>query len=116
MPLYEYECKKCGHRFEKIQKFSDPMLKKCPECGGKIEQMISAPAIQFKGSGWYVNDYAKKPTSSATSGKNGSEGGAAESVKAEASEGKSDSKPESKPETESKSKSDHGPKKAHSKK
>jgi|SRR5216684_19453 putative FmdB family regulatory protein len=60
MPLYEYECEKCGHRFEKIQKFSDKMLKKCPECGGRIEQMISAPAVQFKGSGWYVTDYANK--------------------------------------------------------
>ena len=60
MPLYEYECEKCGHRFEKIQKFSDKMVKKCPECGGQVEQMISAPAVQFKGSGWYVTDYAKK--------------------------------------------------------
>lgn len=60
MPLYEYQCKKCGHRFEKIQKFSDKMVKKCPECGGQVEQMISAPAVQFKGSGWYVTDYAKK--------------------------------------------------------
>lgn len=60
MPLYEYECEKCGHRFEKIQKFSDRMVKKCPECGGKVEQMISAPAVQFKGSGWYVTDYANK--------------------------------------------------------
>ena len=49
MPLYEYQCEKCGHRFEKIQKFSDKMVKKCPECGGKVEQMISAPAVQFKG-------------------------------------------------------------------
>ena len=97
MPLYEYQCQKCGHRFEKIQKFSDPILKKCPECGGKIEQMISAPAIQFKGSGWYVNDYAKKP-SPASSGKNGNE-----SVKAESSEGKSS---ESKSETKSDSKSE----------
>ena len=63
MPLYEYECKKCGHRFEKIQKFSDRMVKKCPECGGQVEQMISAPAVQFKGSGWYVTDYAKKSSS-----------------------------------------------------
>ncbi|HEX3741904.1 MAG TPA: zinc ribbon domain-containing protein [Terriglobales bacterium] len=70
MPLYEYECKKCGHRFERIQKFSDPMVKKCPECGGKVEQMISAPAVQFKGSGWYVTDYAKRsgPSSSSDSG------------------------------------------------
>ena len=60
MPLYEYQCTKCGHRFEKIQKFSDKMIKKCPECGGPVEQMVSAPAVQFKGSGWYVTDYAKK--------------------------------------------------------
>jgi putative FmdB family regulatory protein len=60
MPLYEYQCKKCGHRFEKIQKFSDKPVKKCPQCGGSVEQTISAPAVQFKGSGWYVTDYAKK--------------------------------------------------------
>jgi putative FmdB family regulatory protein len=60
MPLYEYQCTKCGHRFEKIQKFSDKKIKKCPECGGPVEQVISAPAVQFKGSGWYVTDYAKK--------------------------------------------------------
>ena len=64
MPLYEYECKKCHHRFEKIQKFSDPHVKKCPECGGPVEQVISAPAVQFKGSGWYVTDYAKSHTPS----------------------------------------------------
>jgi putative FmdB family regulatory protein len=72
MPLYEYECKKCHHRFERIQKFSDPHVKKCPECGGPIEQVISAPAVQFKGSGWYVTDYAKKSsTGSASSSSNG---------------------------------------------
>jgi putative FmdB family regulatory protein len=64
MPLYEYLCKKCGHRFEEIKKFSDKQPKKCPECGGVIEQVISAPAVQFKGSGWYVTDYAKKSSSS----------------------------------------------------
>jgi putative FmdB family regulatory protein len=68
MPLYEYECKKCGHRFEKIQLYSDKMVKKCPECGGQVEQMISAPAVQFKGSGWYVTDYAKKSSSPGGSG------------------------------------------------
>jgi len=67
MPLYEYQCKKCGHRFEKIQKFSDKPIKKCPECGGLVEQTISAPAVQFKGSGWYVTDYAKKGSSSGSS-------------------------------------------------
>jgi putative FmdB family regulatory protein len=72
MPLYEYKCKKCGHQFEKIQKFSDKMVKKCPECGGVVEQMISAPAVQFKGSGWYVTDYAKKSSSPGSSGESGS--------------------------------------------
>ena len=66
MPLYEYQCTKCGHRFEKIQKFSDKKIKKCPECGGAVEQVISAPAVQFKGSGWYVTDYAKKSHTSST--------------------------------------------------
>ncbi len=60
MPIYEYVCKKCHHKFEKIQKFSDPKIRKCPECGGKVEQAIHAPAVQFKGAGWYVTDYAKK--------------------------------------------------------
>src|ERR1700687_4584650 len=65
MPNYEYLCKNCGHRFEQIRKFSDKPLRKCPECGGVIEQVISAPAVQFKGSGWYVTDYAKKGAASA---------------------------------------------------
>jgi putative FmdB family regulatory protein len=67
MPLYEYLCKKCGHRFEEIRKFSDKELTKCPKCGGVIEQVISAPAVQFKGSGWYVTDYAKKGSGSSGS-------------------------------------------------
>ena len=78
MPLYEYQCKKCGHRFEKIQKFSDRPVKKCPQCGGPVEQTISAPAVQFKGSGWYVTDYAKKSTAPASS-----DGGSKESKKEE---------------------------------
>ena len=60
MPLYEYQCKKCGHRFERIRKFSDPPLRKCPECGGAVEQLLSRSAVHFKGSGWYVSDYARK--------------------------------------------------------
>ena len=60
MPLYEYRCKKCGHQFEKIQSFTAPDEKECPVCKGEVERLISAPAIQFKGSGWYVNDYAGK--------------------------------------------------------
>jgi putative FmdB family regulatory protein len=61
VPIYEYECKKCKHRFERIQKFSDPPIKKCPSCnGGRVEKLLSPPAVHFKGSGWYVTDYARK--------------------------------------------------------
>ena len=59
MPLYEYLCASCGHRFERIQKFSDAPITECPSCGGKVDKQVSSPAIQFKGAGWYVNDYAK---------------------------------------------------------
>ncbi len=95
MPLYEYQCKKCHHRFEKIQKFSDSHVKKCPECGGPIEQLVSAPAVRFKGSGWYVTDYAKKPA-----------GGSASSSESKSDSGKeSDAKKDSKPKAESDSNS-----------
>jgi putative FmdB family regulatory protein len=67
MPLYEYLCKKCGHRFEEIRKFSDKQLKKCPECGGLIEQVITAPSVQFKGSGFYQTDYKRTGSGSAGS-------------------------------------------------
>lgn len=60
MPLYEYKCLKCGRTTEKIEPVSGPHLKKCPHCSGKVEQMLAPPAIQFKGSGWYVTDYAGK--------------------------------------------------------
>jgi len=59
MPLYEYECSACGHQFEVIRKFSDPPEDKCPKCGGPVHKLQSAPAFQFKGTGWYVTDYAK---------------------------------------------------------
>jgi putative FmdB family regulatory protein len=94
MPLYEYQCKKCHHRFEKIQKFSDSHVKKCPECGGPIEQLVSAPAVRFKGSGWYVTDYAKKPA-----------GGSAASS---SSDSKSDSGKESEAKKDSKPKAESG--------
>lgn len=62
MPLYEYKCVKCGHRFEKIESVSASDKKKCPKCGARAERLLAAPAIQFKGTGWYVTDYAgKKP-------------------------------------------------------
>ena len=60
MPLYEYECDSCGNRFEKIQKFSDPLVDICPTCGKSVHKLMSSPAIQFKGSGFYITDYAKK--------------------------------------------------------
>ena len=60
MPIYEYKCKKCGSILEILQKLNDPPLEKCPECGGLLKKVISPPAIQFKGSGWYVTDYARK--------------------------------------------------------
>jgi putative FmdB family regulatory protein len=107
MPLYEYECKKCGHRFERIQRFSDPMVKKCPECSGKVEQMISAPAVQFKGSGWYVTDYAKKGSGSGSSSESKSDSdGKGDSSKDSGSKDKdSGTKKESKAKAESGSKS-----------
>jgi putative FmdB family regulatory protein len=90
MPLYEYQCTKCKHRFEKIQKFSDPEIKKCPECGAKVEKLLSAPAVQFKGSGWYVTDYANKGGSSSKSESSES----SSSSSASSGDGaKSDSKP-----------------------
>ena len=65
MPLYEYQCKSCHTTTERIQKFSDPPLTTCPHCGGELEQLLSAPAVQFKGGGWYVTDYARKGSGSA---------------------------------------------------
>ena len=66
LPLYEYQCGKCGATIEKIQKFSDVPLEKCEKCGGRLERLISSSAIQFKGSGWYVTDYPRKSSSTAS--------------------------------------------------
>jgi putative FmdB family regulatory protein len=74
VPLYEYQCTKCEYRFERIQKFSDPPVSECPRCAGTVSQLLSAPAIQFKGSGWYVTDYAKKSGSPSTASGNGNNG------------------------------------------
>ena len=86
MPLYEYLCDECGHQFEHIQKFSDALVEKCPKCGGSVHKLQSAPAIQFKGSGFYITDYAKKEHTAAAKADSAdggstdakSEGGAAE--------------------------------------
>jgi len=86
MPLYEYECEACHNRFERIQKFSDPPIDTCPACGkGPVRKLLSSPAIQFKGSGWYITDYAKK--SSSESGSKASSGSSGDKK----SEGKSES-------------------------
>lgn len=81
LPLYEYQCKSCHSLTERIQKFSDPPLTVCPHCGGELEQCITAPAVQFKGAGWYVTDYAKKsgPGSGSSSGKHSSDSGSSSS-------------------------------------
>ena len=103
MPLYEFECEDCKTRFERIQKFTDPNPDVCPSCGkGHIRRMLSSPAIQFKGSGFYITDYAKKSSSEASSGsksasgdKSGGDSGSSSSgsdAKSEKSETKSESK------------------------
>jgi putative FmdB family regulatory protein len=100
MPLYEYECDACRHRFEKIQKFSDPPVDTCPVCGGPVHKLLSSPAIQFKGSGWYITDYARKEASAA------GKGDKAESPSGESkTDAKSESKAESKTETKTETKS-----------
>ena len=79
MPLYEYQCARCG-RFEVIRKFSDPPLTACPTCGGEIQKLASAPAIQFKGTGWYITDYARKATGGEAAGKSKTEGDSSSSA------------------------------------
>ena len=80
MPLYEYECKQCKRHTEKIQKFSDPEITECPYCGGVLERVVSAPAIAFKGGGWFKDGYGNaKPSASKSDGKSESGGSAASS-------------------------------------
>ena len=98
MPLYEYECEACAHRFERIQKFSDPPIDVCPKCGAKVRKLISSPAIQFKGSGFYITDYPKSGSDRASGSK----------AEAKSADGKSsDSKSSDSKSSESKS-SDSG--------
>jgi putative FmdB family regulatory protein len=89
LPLYEYQCKKCHSLTERIQKFSDRPLTACPHCGGELEQLISAPAIRFKGSGWYETDYAKKSSKGASANGNGSSSSSSGEGKAESSKSES---------------------------
>ena len=133
MPLYEYECESCGRRFERIQKFSDPPPATCPNCGGPVRKLFSSPAIQFKGSGFYITDYARAGKSAEGGGEGagsdkastdkpdsakGNEAGAATPASTKTDSSKSDSstgesskpaaspKPESTPKTSGKSGSD----------
>src|SRR5262245_52655463 len=108
MPLYEYECDACHHRFEVIQKFSDPPIESCPKCGSAVQKLLSSPAIQFKGSGWYITDYARAGKSDSGDAKKGdakTEGTSGEAKSdGKPPEAKGESKPESKAETKSESK------------
>ena len=101
MPIYEYKCHQCGQKFEVRQRISEEPLKVHAECGGEVEQVISAPALHFKGTGWYVTDYAKNgksPSTATSEGKSDTK-----------SESKSDSASESKTETKAETKSEASP-------
>jgi len=91
VPLYEYQCKSCHTNTERIQKFSDPPLTECPHCGGEMEQLLSAPAVQFKGAGWYVTDYARKSSGGSSGGGTKDRPAAADSVTKSSSEAGSSS-------------------------
>lgn len=97
MPLYEYKCSRCGDVFEVMQKFADAPLKVHESCGGAVERLLSAPALQFKGSGWYVTDYAKG------NGKSPANGSAKSESKSESKESKGESKTDKKSESSSSS-------------
>jgi len=122
MPLYEYICESCGRTLEAIQSYSEPLLTLCDRCGGPLRKLLSAPAVQFKGSGWYVSDYGKAGSDVAkkhdagegTAGSSSSESKGEKSEpkgdKGESkSEAKSESKAESKSETKSETKSESKP-------
>lgn len=117
MPLYEYECDANGHRFEVIQKYSDPPPAACPKCGGTVHKLFSSPAIQFKGSGFYITDYARAGKSDGGNGQpakgsgttsESAEGapGKSDTASSESNPAKSDAKSDTKSETKSETKSD----------
>jgi putative FmdB family regulatory protein len=92
LPLYEYKCVRCGHRFERIESVSASEVKKCPSCGGRAERQLAPPAIQFKGSGWYVTDYAGKGASASSAESSVEEAAKAAEKTGEKSEKSADSK------------------------
>jgi putative FmdB family regulatory protein len=102
--LYPYRCTQCGHRFEKIQHFKDEPEKVCPKCGGVLERTLTAPGLQFKGAGWYVNDYA--PKSGSSIGSSSGDAAASGDKADKKSETKADSKTEAKSETKASSSSE----------
>jgi putative FmdB family regulatory protein len=108
MPLYEYQCESCSHRFERIQKFSDPPADTCPKCGGAVRKLISSPAIQFKGSGFYITDYGKQGSSVESKSQKADKAGAAAESKSDSGggEGKSESKAEGKSEAKAEPKAE----------
>jgi len=105
MPLYEYKCESCEHRFERIQKYSDPPIDTCPKCGARVRKLISSPAIQFKGSGFYITDYGKSGSGAESKSEKADKAGAAGDAKSDAkSETKTEAKAETKAETKTESK------------
>jgi putative FmdB family regulatory protein len=106
MPLYEYACHQCGTHFDRLQKFSDQPLKVHEGCGGEVERLISAPALQFKGTGWYITDYARKNSAPTANGASEKSESKSDTKNGSSGESKSDSKGDSKTESKSESKSE----------
>ncbi len=104
MPIYEYECEKCGHKFESIQKFSDKPLKKCVLCQGPVHRLLGSPALVFKGAGWYVTDYANKDRKKGMDRDKAEKSGTSETKSESKAESKAESKSESKAESKTSSK------------
>ena len=106
MPLYEYECDACQHRFEVIQKYSDAPIDTCRKCGGPVHKLLSSPAIQFKGSGWYITDYARAGKSDEGKSASNSDAKSSETKSTSGGDSKSDTTSESKTESKSETKSE----------
>jgi putative FmdB family regulatory protein len=102
MPLYEYQCESCAKRFERIQKYSDPPIATCPSCNGAVKKLPSSPAIQFKGSGFYITDYAKKSSSGDSKSGEGTKDASSSSSSSSSSDGSGSTATTSKDSTDSK--------------